>query len=136
MASIPDPVPEEVPSDGAPGLQNQARGAESSAGELLDQVLNPLLADFEDTFVRGLFLLEHCPDRVLPEDRRVALIERLSQAQAELGAARALRSAAPTPMALDMATIQPWHALVVEVWSLSSAMRLAGVPAVLEERSG
>jgi hypothetical protein len=102
----------------------------------LDQVLNPLLADFEDTFVRGQFLLEHCPDRVLPEDRRVALIERLSQAQAELGAARALRSAAPTPMALDMATIQPWHALVVEVWSLSSAMRLAGVPAVLEERSG
>lgn len=136
MATIPDPVPEDVPSDGAQGPQSQTRGADPSAGELLDQVLNPLLLDFEDTFARGLFLLDHCPDRLLPEDRRVALRERLSQAQAELGAARALRSAAPTPMALDMATIQPWHALVVEVWSLSSAMRLAGVKAVFEERSG
>jgi hypothetical protein len=26
-----------------------------------------------------------------------------------------------------MATIQPWHGLVVEVWSLSAAMRAAGV---------
>jgi hypothetical protein len=136
MATIPDPVPEDIPSDGAQGPQSEARGAEPSAAELLDQVLNPLLTDFEDTFARGLFLLEHCPDRVLPEGRRLALRERLRQAQAELGAARALRSAAPTPMALEMATIQPWHALVVEVWSLSTAMRLAGVAAVFEERSG
>jgi hypothetical protein len=30
-------------------------------------------------------------------------------------------------MALEMATITPWHELVVEVWSLSAAMRAAGV---------
>jgi hypothetical protein len=105
MASSPDPAP----------------------GDLLDQVLNPLLTDFEDTFARGLLLLEHCPDRVWPEARRQALSERLGKAQAGLAAARALRAAAPTPMALDMATITPWHELVVEVWSLSAAMRAAGV---------
>jgi len=90
-------------------------------------VLNPLLEDFEDTFARGRHLLRYCPDQVLPVERRLALEERLSEAQAALGAARALRAAAPTPMALDMATITPWHELVVEVWSLSAAMRAAGV---------
>lgn len=97
------------------------------AGDLLDQVLKPLLADFDESFARGLLLLAHCPDRVLTADRREALRQRLSEAQAGLAAARALRSAAPTPMALDMATITPWHELVVEVWSLSAAMRAAGV---------
>jgi hypothetical protein len=116
MAFSPDP----------PADHPQAGGGEDP-GELLDQVLQPLLLDFEETFARGLLLLDHCPDRVLPEARRLAFGERLREAQAGLAAARALRAAAPTPMALDMATITPWHELVVEVWSLSAAMRAAGV---------
>ena len=98
-----------------------------SAGELLEQVLGPLLDDFQQSFTRGLVLLEHCPDRVLQADAREQLGARLDQAQAELTAARALRAAAPTPMALEMATIAPWHQLVLEVWSLSAALRAAGV---------
>jgi hypothetical protein len=117
MATFSDSSPEA----GLPGRP------EPAPGELLDQVLLPLLTDYEETFARGLLLLAHCPERVLPEARRQALRERLSEAQATLGAARALRAAAPTPMALDMATITPWHELVVEVWSLSAAMRAAGV---------
>lgn len=105
MASSPDPAP----------------------GDLLDQVLQPLLTDYEESFARGLLLLDHCPEHVLPEARQRALGERLREAQAALAAVRALRAAAPTPMALDMATITPWHELVVEVWSLSAAMRAAGV---------
>jgi len=101
--------------------------ADPEPGQLLDQVLNSLLVDFEDTFARGLQLLAHCPDRVLPAEGRTALQQRLLEARAGLSAARALRAAAPTPMALDMATIQPWHGLVVEVWSLSASMRAAGV---------
>jgi hypothetical protein len=30
-------------------------------------------------------------------------------------------------MALDMATIAPWHQLLVEVWSLSGSLRAAGI---------
>jgi hypothetical protein len=118
MMSPPDPSPEEFPRPGSGDLE---------PGQLLDQVLNPLLEDFEETFARGLLLLAHCPERVLSTERQTALRERLLEAQAGLNAARALRAAAPTPMALDMATIQPWHELVVEVWSLSAAMRAAGV---------
>ncbi len=138
MATRSDPFPEEFPRSGAWGAgaddspdghaeQGSPDGGDPEPGELLDQVLNPLLADFEDTFARGLQLLAHCPARVLSAERQGALRQRLLDAQAGLNAARALRAATPAPMALDMATIHPWHALVVEVWSLSAAMRAAGV---------
>ncbi|MEB3156681.1 MAG: DUF2605 family protein [Cyanobacteriota bacterium] len=125
MATRSDSSPEEPPRPEAP---DDSRAGDPEPGQLLDQVLNPLLADFEETFARGLLLLAHCPDRVLSAAGRAALSQRLLDAQAGLSAARALRAAAPAPMALDMATIQPWHELVVEVWSLSAAMRAAGVP--------
>ncbi len=129
MASLPDPSSEDALNARAqgPGESGQPGEPEPEPGELLDQVLIPLLADFEETFARGQLLLDHCPDPVLPPPRRSALRQRLNEAQAGLAAARALRAAAPSPMALDMATITPWHELVVEVWSLSAAMRAAGV---------
>lgn len=96
-------------------------------GELLDSILEPLLDDFAGSFARGFVLLEHCPDGLLDAAARRSLRERLEQARAELAAARALRAAAPTPMALDMATITPWHQLVLEVWSLSASLRAMGI---------
>jgi hypothetical protein len=98
-----------------------------SAAELLEQVLAPLLRDFQESFERGLVLLDHCPDRVLQTSARQALRIRLEEGLAGLAAARLLRQATPAPMALEMATIAPWHQLVVEVWSLSAALRAAGV---------
>ena len=96
--------------------------------ELLDQVLEPLLDDYDASFARGFRLLDACPETVLPLDRQQDLLGRLEEARRELGAARALRAAAPAPMAIDMAALRPWHALVIEVWGLSAAMRKAGVP--------
>ena len=127
MVIFPERPSEQGPQPRSPGSEPQGSETDHEPGDLLDQVLTPLLADFEETFARGQLLLDHCPDQVLPPPRRLALGERLTQAQAALAAARALRAAAPTPMALDMATITPWHELVVEVWSLSGAMRAAGV---------
>jgi hypothetical protein len=94
-----------------------------SAASILDQVLEPLLEDFAASFERGFLLLENCPESVLPLSRQLTLLGRLEEARRELAAARALRAAAPVPMALEMGTITPWHALVVEVWSLSAALR-------------
>lgn len=99
-----------------------------SAGVLLDQLLGSLLADFEFWFERGLVLLEHCPPEVMGVPEREHLAERLHAARRELVAARALRGAAPAPMALDMEAMAPWHRLVLSVWNLSSALRQAGVP--------
>jgi predicted ATPase len=94
-----------------------------SAASFLDQVLEPLLEDFAASFERGFQLLERCPESVLPPARQLTLLGRLEEARRELVAARALRAAAPVPMALEMGTIAPWHELVVEVWSLSAALR-------------
>lgn len=93
---------------------------------LLEEVLAPLLQDFDTSFQRGLRLVAHCPDRVMEPDRRQRFRQRLEEAQAQLSAARALRAATPAPMALEMATIAPWHELLVEVWGLSAALRAAG----------
>jgi hypothetical protein len=100
---------------------------QGNPGELLDQLLEPLLRDFGESFERGLLLLDHCPDSVIEPPARQELRQRLTTAKAELAAARALRAAAPTPMALAMGTITAWHALVVEVWSLSAALRAQGI---------
>jgi hypothetical protein len=97
------------------------------AAALLESVLGPLLDDFAASFERGLKLLEACPDAVMSAEAREAMRRRLLEARAQLQAARALRAAAPAPMALEMATITPWHERLVEVWSLSAALRAAGI---------
>ena len=93
---------------------------------LLEEVLTPLLQDFADSFAHGQRLLMHCPEQVMAAERQEVFRQRLTEAQGQLGAARALRAATPAPMALEMATIAPWHELLVEVWALSAALRAAG----------
>jgi len=106
----------------------QPESNSEQAGALLDGLLGSLLSDFRFWFERGQVLLAHCPDQVMPQQARLELGEQLSQASLELAAASSLRQAAPTPMALDMGTLAPWHKLVLEVWGLSARMRMAQVP--------
>ncbi|MCP9774690.1 DUF2605 domain-containing protein [Cyanobium sp. WAJ14-Wanaka] len=97
------------------------------AGVLLDQVLGSLLADFSNWFGRGLVLLDSCPDAVMGMAERQELRQKLELAIRELAAATSLRQATPAPMALEMATLAPWHQLVLSVWQLSANLRRAGV---------
>ena len=108
--------------------QNTDSQNAEQAGELLDGLLGSLLNDFRFWFERGQVLLQHCPDQVMAAEERLALAAQLSQASLELAAASSLRQAAPTPMALEMGTLAPWHKLVLEVWGLSARMRVAQVP--------
>jgi hypothetical protein len=97
------------------------------AGELLDQLLDPLLDDFAFWFGRGRVLLEHCPDAVMPPEERAALAEELESGGKTLLAARSLRAAAPVSMALDLQAMAPWHHLVMRCWALAARLRQAGV---------
>lgn len=103
--------------------------------QLLEELLESLLADFEYWFRRGLQLLELAPDALLPPSEQRRLATALTSALAELTAARALRRASPCPMALDMDAMVPWHQLMLRVWSLSSLLRQAGVGLVEPEGS-
>ncbi|MCP9889839.1 DUF2605 family protein [Cyanobium sp. Aljojuca 7D2] len=102
--------------------------APESSGVLLDQLLGSLLGDFSTWFERGLVLLDHCPETVMPEEQQHELRDRLELARKELSAASSLRQAAPIPMALEMETLAPWHKLVLTVWNLSASLRMQGVP--------
>jgi hypothetical protein len=102
--------------------------APESSGALLDQLLGSLLGDFSTWFERGLVLLDHCPETVMPEEQQHELRDRLELARKELSAASSLRQAAPIPMALEMETLAPWHKLVLTVWNLSASLRMQGVP--------
>jgi hypothetical protein len=108
----------------------------SDSGQLLEELLDSLLADFEFWFRRGLQLLERAPDSLVPPSEQRRLGTALTTGLAELAAARALRGASPCPMALDMEAMAPWHKLMLRVWSLSSLLRQAGVVLAEPERSG
>lgn len=109
------------------GLSSPPPAPESS-GALLDQLLGSLLGDFRTWFERGLVLLDHCPEAVMPVEQQQELRARLALARKELSAASSLRQAAPIPMALEMETLAPWHQLVLSVWNLSASLRMQGVP--------
>ena len=96
-------------------------------GPLLEEILVPLLQDYDESFDRGLLLLDHCPEAVMAAAEQAELRQRLDEARRSLAAARALRAAAPKPMGLAMETITPWHRLMVEVWSLSARLRAEGI---------
>ena len=49
--------------------------------DLLAQVLEPLLDDYDASFARGFRLLDACPETVLPLDRQQDLLGRLEEAR-------------------------------------------------------
>ena len=104
----------------------------SEPAQLLDELLESLFRDFHYWFERGLVLLEHTPDPLLPPGERQVLQGSLQEALQAIRAARALRGACSTPMAVDLEAMAPWHRLMMRVWNLSAMLRISGV-AVPEE---
>ena len=114
----PAPAPEPPPRESA---------------ELLDHLLDSLFEDFGFWFQRGLVLLDHTPEHLLPPLEQRQLRGSLEEALRAIAATRSLRAACSTPMAVDMEAMAPWHRLMMRVWNLSAMLRIAGV-ALPEER--
>jgi hypothetical protein len=110
-----------------PAPQPPGAASPQEPAELLDQLLESLFEDFCFWFERGLVLLEHTPDQLLPPGERSSLRHDLQEGLQAIGAARALRGACSAPMAVDLEAMAPWHRLMMRVWSLSSLLRAAGV---------
>ncbi|MFZ9149392.1 DUF2605 family protein [Vulcanococcus sp.] len=107
---------------------------QSESAELLDHLLESLFDDFRFWFRRGLELLDHTPEQLLPASEQSRLRDGLEEALQAIVAAKALRSACSTPMAVDMEAMAPWHRLMMRVWNLSAMLRVAGVPIPEAER--
>lgn len=101
--------------------------AQAESAQLLDQLLASLFEDFTFWFERGLVLLDHAPEPLLPAAEQQALRHDLQEALQAIAATRSLRAACSTPMAVDMDAMTPWHRLMMRVWNLSASLRMAGV---------
>ena len=112
---------------------DEGASAEQEPAQMLDHLLDSLFDDFCFWFARGLVLLKHTPEHLLPEQEQQDLRASLEEALAAIAAARALRAACTTPMAVDMDAMTPWHRLMMRVWNLSSMLRVAGVALPAEE---
>lgn len=107
---------------------------DSEPSQLLDELLQSLFEDFCFWFERGLVLLEHTPDSLLPSKEQNSLRQKLEEALQAIAATRSLRAACSTPMAVDMDAMAPWHRLMMRVWNLSAMLRIAGVDLPPEPR--
>lgn len=109
--------------------------AAAEPGALLDELLESLFADFSFWFQRGLVLLDHTPEKLLPAAEQLGLRRDLQQGLKALAATRSLRGACSAPMAVDLEVMAPWHRLMMRVWNLSAMLRVAGVPLPDDDRS-
>ena len=82
--------------------------------EMLRQILEPLLEDFNYWFNRAQKLLSREKLSFLTETEQSNLLARVEQAIKEVSVAVALFSATGHQVGVDMATMKPWHELLME----------------------
>ncbi len=92
--------------------------------ELLKTVLEPLLEDFQYWFNRARNLLETETIDFLGTENQAALLERVKQAQQEVGVAQTLLNLTEGQVGVETAVLIPWHDLVTECWKVAIKFRM------------
>lgn len=99
--------------------------SEPTEKELLKQILEPLLEDFDYWFSRSSSLLESETMPFLSTDEQQDLIQRIKQAQGEVKTAQMLFKITDGQAGIDTQVLVPWHKLVGECWNIFRRWRLA-----------
>jgi hypothetical protein len=92
--------------------------------ELLKSLLEPLLEDFQYWFGRSRTLLESQTIKFLGEEKQADLLERVKQAQQQVGTAQMLMRATDNQVGVETSVLMPWHQLVTECWQVAIQFRL------------
>ncbi len=82
--------------------------------EMLKNLLEPLLEDFTYWFERSQKLLSSNRIEFLTELDQQSLLERVENALKEVNVAIALFRVTDHQVGVDMATMRPWHTLLLE----------------------
>ena len=82
--------------------------------EMLRQLLEPLLQDFNYWFGRSQKLLSSERLSFLTEAEQQNLLERVENALKEVAVAVSLFKATDHQVGVDMATMKPWHELLMQ----------------------
>ncbi len=91
--------------------------------ELLKNVLEPLLEDFQYWFGRSRSLLESEQMSFLSVPEQVQLLERIMKRQQEVTTAQMLFKATNGSAGIDSKMLLPWHQLVAECWAIAQKWR-------------
>lgn len=92
----------------------------------MQQVLEPLLEDFQHWFTQARTLLaDDAVETVLTADERADLQARIHAAQQQVNTAHTLLRATTGQAGVDTQMVQAWHHLVTEYWRVAIAVRQA-----------
>ncbi len=97
--------------------------SQSSEQELLQNILQPLLTDFEYWFSRSIELLDGKQIPFLSPLVQADLLDRVNQAQAEVRVAQMLFRAVDGKVGVEPSQMLGWHQLVTECWQVSMQLR-------------
>jgi len=92
--------------------------------ELLKELLQPLLEDFQYWFSRTRTLLESEAMPFLTPDEQVDCLAQVIQVQEEVQAAQGLFDALEGQVGLELATLMTWHRHLLDCWQLLMRWRL------------
>lgn len=91
--------------------------------DLLKNLLQPLLEDFQYWFNRSRNLLESETIEFLTPEEQADLLARVLEAQQEVSTAQTLMNLTDGQVGLDTAVLMPWHQLVTECWQVGMRYR-------------
>ncbi len=96
---------------------------ESRDSELLKELLEPLLDDFQYWFNSARSLLENQEISFLGDDQQSDLLARVVQAQQEVSTAQQLLKITDGQVGVETSVLMPWHRLVAECWQVGLRLR-------------
>jgi Protein of unknown function (DUF2605) len=97
--------------------------SQPSEQELLQNILQPLLTDFEYWFSRSIQLLDRTQIPFLSPTDQADLLDRVKQAQHEVSVAQMLFRAVDGKVGVEPSQMLGWHQLVTECWQVSMRLR-------------
>jgi Protein of unknown function (DUF2605) len=97
--------------------------SQPSEQELLQNILQPLLTDFEYWFSRSIQLLDSTQIPFLSPIDQTDLLDRVKQAQQEVSVAQMLFRAVDGKVGVEPSQMLGWHQLVTECWQVSMQLR-------------
>lgn len=95
--------------------------SQPAENELLKQILEPLLEDFQHWFSRAQALLESESISFLTAQEKDDLLERVKASVQEVATAQMLFKV--TGVGIEASMLVPWHKLVRECWQVSMRQR-------------
>jgi Protein of unknown function (DUF2605) len=97
--------------------------SQPSEQELLQNILQPLLTDFEYWFSRSIELLNREQIPFLSPNAQTDLLDRVKLAQQEVSVAQMLFRAVDGRVGVEPRQMLGWHQLVTECWQVSIQLR-------------